>query len=758
MRRPVFFSFIKELIGVFSITFILIGFVGALLFANYQSQEKLKQGALKQYEYELQSRGMDLAYFLDTQSRLLKSSATNWGKLQLYFESQAMGMSMEYGLKSILLGLQLELDEFYNSILFRGRLIFDGIAFYNARGKLMVKSEVAASALPDEPLWHKNLFQQPEGFYIYQAADRNQDLGRTMLYFTKYYTVKGHSIQAVAVFSRRLLQEHFLKPGRGARFTGIFVPKNQWIGDDQKFEGDQLPLKDQTFFPEMLFQKWHSFFNHSEPVLGFSCPVGDTKLTLKEVASKKVIIGNQSPLLQGLTMVFIFILLLGAAGVIMFALTQNLVLQARVEESGKREKDIALKNELLEAEIENRKRQEAARISLEAQIQRVRKMEAIGLLAGRVAHDLNNILTGIVSYPDLLLMQLPEDSELREPVETIKESGRKASAVVQDLLTLARRGVMVNEVICLNAIIRDYLQSPEHLKMISCHEGVTVTSRLGGNLPNILGSPLHLSKTVMNLVTNAAEAIPEGGRISITTKSVYVDRPVGSYEKVNEGDYICLSISDTGVGMVKEDREKIFEPFFTKKVMGRSGTGLGMSVVWGTVKDHNGYIDLSSAVGKGTTFDLYFPVTDQELMPEKKAESIDRFRGQGQALLIVDDEKEQRDITVNIFLKLGYKPVAVESGEKAVAYMETHSVDLVVLDMIMEPGIDGLETYERIIARHPAQKAVIVSGFSQTARIRRAEELGVRKVVAKPYSLIDIASAVKEALNSPADDFQSVQS
>ena len=249
-------------------------------------------------------------------------------------------------------------------------------------------------------------------------------------------------------------------------------------------------------------------------------------------------------------------------------------------------------------------------------------------------------------------------------MKTIKQSGRKAAAVVQDLLTLARRGGLVNEVLSLNNIIQDYLRSPEFDKMISCHEMVNVSTCLGDNLHNIQGSPVHLSKTVMNLITNAAEAMPRGGTISITTKNVYVDKPVGSYEKVNIGEYICLSVEDTGIGIAVEDRGKNFEPFFTRKVMGRSGTGLGMSVVWGAMKDHKGYIDVKSVLGKGTTFDLYFPVTDREIIQEPAALPIETYKGQGQTILIVDDEKKQRDITFNIFKKLDYRPFSVDSGKK----------------------------------------------------------------------------------------------
>ncbi|MCJ7810523.1 MAG: PAS domain S-box protein, partial [Desulfobulbaceae bacterium] len=294
---------------------------------------------------------------------------------------------------------------------------------------------------------------------------------------------------------------------------------------------------------------------------------------------------------------------------------------------------------------------------LEAQLLQAQKMEAIGTLAGGVAHDLNNILGGLVSYPELLLMQIPHDSPFRKSILTIQKSGEKAAAVVQDLLTLARRGVVVTEVVNPNDVIAEYLKSPECENLQSYHPGVHIETHLEKDSLNILGSSVHLSKTIMNLVSNAAEAMPEGGKLTISTENRYIDRPIRGYEDVVEGDYVVLTISDTGTGISPDDIEKIFEPFYTKKKMGRSGTGLGMAVVWGTVKDHKGYIDVQSTEGEarpprlrardggqGTIFTLYFPVTRKELPEDKSHLAIGSYSGNGESILIVDDVEEQRNI------------------------------------------------------------------------------------------------------------------
>ena len=383
---------------------------------------------------------------------------------------------------------------------------------------------------------------------------------------------------------------------------------------------------------------------------------------------------------------------------------------------------------------------------LEGQLQRAQKMEAIGTLAGGVAHDLNNILSAQVSYPDLILMDLPKDSPLRRPILTIQKSGQKAAAIVQDLLTLARRGVVASDVVNLNRILNSYLKSLEFETLKAYHPYIKIECNLEPSLFNIMGSSVHLSKTVMNLVSNAAEAMPVGGTVFISTHNKYINQPVKGYDNIKEGDYVIFAVSDTGIGIASEDIEKIFEPFYTKKVMGRSGTGLGMTVVWGTVNDHNGYINVQSTQGQGTTFTLHFPATGKEISGKAKLASMEEYMGDGDSILVVDDVQEQREIVSLMLTNLGYSATSVSSGEKAVDYMKDNSADLLVLDMIMDPGIDGLETYKRIIEIHPGQKAIMSSGFSETERVKEAQKIGAGEYLKKPYTLEKFGIAVKKEL------------
>jgi PAS domain S-box-containing protein len=397
-------------------------------------------------------------------------------------------------------------------------------------------------------------------------------------------------------------------------------------------------------------------------------------------------------------------------------------------------------------DITERKRTDEEKRSLEERLNRAEKMEVLGQLAGGVAHDLNNVLGVLSGYSELLLDEIPEGHRTRGYVEKILQSTEKGAAIIQDLLTLARRGVNAADVLNLNSVVSGFLKTPVFEKIQDYNPRVTFRTECDKNLLNIKGSPVHLEKTLMNLVSNAAESISGNGEVMIRTENRYLDKAIGGYDEVKEGDYAVLTVSDTGMGIPAENREKIFEPFYTKKTMGRSGTGLGLAIVWGTVKDHNGYIDVQTEVGEGTIFTLYFPVTREEPIAQQQKVPIERYMGNGESVLVVDDIAEQRDIAARLLTRLGYQVHVVSGGEEAVEYLKVNKADILVLDMIMAPGIDGLETYQRILEINPKQRAIIVSGFSETERVREAQKLGAGAYVKKPYIMEKIGAAIRGEL------------
>ena len=207
----------------------------------------------------------------------------------------------------------------------------------------------------------------------------------------------------------------------------------------------------------------------------------------------------------------------------------------------------------------------------------------------------------------------------------------------------------------------------------------------------------------------------------------------------------------SGTGISKEDLNRVFKPFYTKKAMGRSGTGLGLAIVWGTVKDHNGYVDVHSVKGEGTAFTLYSPSTREAVFIGESGLNLDDYSGSGESILVIDDDELQRNLCTSMLEKLNYSAGSVSSGEGAIEYLANHSVKLLILDMILDGGIDGLETYKRIIDIHPGQKAIIASGFTESDRVKNAQEMGAGTYVKKPYNIEELGMAVKNELRGPGN-------
>jgi PAS domain S-box-containing protein len=385
---------------------------------------------------------------------------------------------------------------------------------------------------------------------------------------------------------------------------------------------------------------------------------------------------------------------------------------------------------------------------LEKKLQHAQKLETIGKMAGGVAHDLNNILSGIINYPELLLLQLPPDSPLRKPLNQIHDSGKRAAKVVADLLTIARGVAAVKENICLNSLIEEYLVSPEHRKLCATFPRISVKASLATHLWTTSCSTVHIQKCLMNLVSNGAEAFAADvtGTIVIASRNEVLHHPLSEFPDIGTGRYVVLTVSDNGTGIGTNDLEHIFEPFYTRKSMGRSGTGLGLTVVWNTMQDHRGAVTVESSSATGTIFSLYLPATEEDLsVPPTSAALID-LHGRGQRILIIDDEPQQRDIAAQILERLEYNPETVASGEEAIEYLRNHEVDLIILDMIMKPGLSGRQTYERLLSFRPKQKAIIASGFADSEEVAKLQALGAGQYVKKPYTIEELGTAVQFTL------------
>jgi signal transduction histidine kinase len=400
-----------------------------------------------------------------------------------------------------------------------------------------------------------------------------------------------------------------------------------------------------------------------------------------------------------------------------------------------------------EAIITNRteqlQREIADKEEIAEKLRQSKKMEMIGTLASGVAHDLNNILSGIVTYPELIRLDLPETSPITKKLEAIEKAGKRAADVVNDLLTLARGAASIKEPTDLHALIRELLASPEWQNMISPYPGVEVRTELNSKNAMVLFSQVHLRKCVMNLLLNGVEATYPEGVVTISTSSE--KETVGDLQDAGLLDLLVVKISDQGGGIATEHMEHIFEPFYTTKKMGRSGSGLGLSVVWNTIIEHNGSISVHNTL-KGAEFILSLEQLSQEEETEKSPRiPLGKLYGEGK-ILIVDDEVQLAELALEIVERLGYSGTAVSTGEEAVKLVQVADFDILLLDMVLGDGINGRETFEKIISFKPEQKAIIVSGYSTSEEVQKSIELGAREIVKKPYSLEEIGGAIKRCL------------
>lgn len=397
------------------------------------------------------------------------------------------------------------------------------------------------------------------------------------------------------------------------------------------------------------------------------------------------------------------------------------------------------------AMVRSRQRAEEEARALQEELLRARKMEALGLLAGGVAHDLNNILSGVVLYPDLLLAQLPANSPLRRPLEAIRESGERAGAVVSDLLTASRGGAASSEVLRLADAVAGFWDTSEFHALASRHPRVRVRVELDPDTPGVRCSPAHLAKILLNLVANAMEAIRDEGEVEILTGIRVLAEARRAYEVLPAGEYAVLSVRDSGSGIQEGDLGRIFDPFFTRKVLGRKGTGLGLTVVWHTVHDHDGFIDVQSD-STGTSIELWFPACHEPVTEAPLPVAIEDLRGRGERILVVDDELPQREMALELLSRLGYQAEAVATGEEAISRVRHEPFDLLILDMILGPGLDGRATYAGVLQVRPGQKAIVASGYAETEDIRETLAMGAGASVLKPYTLERMGQAIRREL------------
>ncbi len=395
-------------------------------------------------------------------------------------------------------------------------------------------------------------------------------------------------------------------------------------------------------------------------------------------------------------------------------------------------------------DITDHKLAEAEKEKLQAQLQQAMKMEAVGRLAGGVAHDFNNLLTVITGYSELLLQKIGKESPMHGEVEEIKRAGERAASLTQQLLAFSRKQIIEPKVVHL-----DHLVAEMH-KMLTrlIGENIALQATTGKSLGSVKVDPGQFQQILMNLVVNARDAMPDGGKIVIETANVDLDEEYCAlHPYVTPGRFVMLSVSDTGKGMSEEVKAHIFEPFFTTKERG-SGTGLGLATAYGAVKQAGGFIEVYSEVGIGTTFKIYLPRVEEKALKSVKDELPQTMRGGSETVLLVEDEGMVRNVCLQILERLGYKVLQASNGVEAIALAQGYGdrIDLLLTDVLM-PGMNGAELAAQLVPHRAEMKVLFTSGYTDDGIVRdKILEEGV-SFIGKPYTPSALARKVREVLD-----------
>jgi PAS domain S-box-containing protein len=378
---------------------------------------------------------------------------------------------------------------------------------------------------------------------------------------------------------------------------------------------------------------------------------------------------------------------------------------------------------------------------LEAQFRQAQKMEAIGVLAGGVAHDFNNLLTAILGNTQLALMKVIKDESLREGIQEIEKAGLRAASLTRQLLAFSRKQIIKPKILDINEVINK--------RMI--REDIEFLTVLEPELWKVYTDPGQIDQVIMNLVVNARDAMPRGGKLTIETANVELEETYFQNRDTESkpGPYVMLAVTDNGTGMDKETLSRIFDPFFTTKEIG-SGTGLGLSTVYGIVKQNKGYVWGYSEPGKGTTFKIYFPrVAKDVVIAGKKQEEFAGGISGSETVLIVEDDDALRNITKKMLQKYGYKILEAKNGEKALNIGETHEgpIHLLLTDMVM-PGMSGSELSEKMQSIRPETRVIYMSGYTDNAIVRHGILRRDINFIEKPFSPESLGKKVRQVLDA----------
>jgi signal transduction histidine kinase len=702
---------------------LVVGLVGYLLVANYRSARALRESLLAHHAWQDHVLSVTLGNALASAQGLLGNLAES-REVVAFYESRDLGMSLEYGLAMALVPIRermrrlVDVDGAAATPLERAALV-------DAGGKVLVDTGLGPLGATLDP--------SPAADGVRLSAD-----ARHLVAVRSHWFRGRHAGHFVAWLRAERLEELLAREEpAGARLWLLDGAGRAWAP-----RGVHPALDPALAAVPVHGQPVALRGDGGSPLLAARIPVPGQPFAVLHAAPEAALLGELSPVATAgnLTVAAVVVLLVVIAALSLD--TKALLLQTRLDESLRRQEEVAEKHRALEREVAERQR-------LEEQLRHAQKLEAVGKLAGGVAHDFNNLLAVISGYTGLALEQLPEESPLREDLEEVRRAGARAADLTRQLLAFGRRQVLKPQVLDLNAVV----SGTEKMLRRLIGEDVELCTALGEGLPAVRVDPGQLEQVLVNLVVNARDAVPRGGRITVSTAAVELSEAEARlYPEGIPGAFLRLRVADDGAGMDAATLAHLFEPFFTTKERGK-GTGLGLSTVYGIVRQSRGFVGVSSARGLGSTFDVFLPVVAER--PGARATPVLRGQGAplghpGETLLVAEDEPQVRHLLEAQLAAEGFTVLAAGDGAEALRIAEGHPgpIDALVSDVVM-PHLSGPQLAEAFRRLHPGSLVVFISGYAEDAVSGGGSLSHASAFLQKPGGVAELPATLRRLLDAP---------
>ncbi len=722
---------------------LLLSYAGILIANNYRSQIALQKVTLFQMKQGLEKQALTLGYFFSERENDLEN-ITKSRAISAYYENLALGMTFEYGLQFSLNNISREFADFVEEKQVGGKSIYRRIVLINKEGALLAVSD-PGSKIAERDLTRFQFHNTAGTLFFEDFHQDHWDIVVSVPYFFK----ENYSGQILAWINPQILFEYFLS---SASKTSDHLTALVFRQDFLLLE-KASPRWASSFIEHHIKKFQADYFQNFEVVddlgekkkiLVIKIPIKSTPFSLINILPPSAVVGQKSPSTLLIAMGLFTLVVLGVTFILWRANSKNLVLQTRIVEANKRKLEIEAKNVQLSREIAERKKAEEQTNQLANQLLHAQKMEAVGTLAGGIAHDFNNILSAIIGFTELAQINIKNPEQAVTDLQEVAKAGHRAKELVKQILTFSRKEDHDVEPLSPHLIIKESLK----LLRASIPTSIEIQEDIDPASGTILADPTKIHQIILNLCTNALHAMEnEQGTLKVMLRrKVLSAKDLENEHNVSPGPFVELTVSDTGCGIAPGTLGRIFEPFFTTKEVGK-GTGMGLAVVHGIVKDYHGLINIDSEQGKGTAFRIYFPAISIQV-EETRNERLDSLPKGSEHILLVDDESTIVRMLKAALEQQGYQVTGTTSSVEALEKFREHpdSFDLMISDQTM-PQMSGSELVKEILAIKPSFPIILCTGYSSIVSEEDAKKMGVRAYALKPIEISQLAHLVRQVLS-----------